>query len=56
MESLYAYCLGIKEKMASAGRRAEVFVGFTHKVHMDYRQSKLDRRGYEELRQRMKAL
>lgn len=57
VDSLNAYCAGLREKMLGCeGRKVEVFGGFSGKVVMDYRGSKADRRGYEELRLRMRNL
>lgn len=47
VESLYAYCLGVEQKMkASEAKKNEIFVTFNYKVVMDYRQSKLEKKDY----------
>lgn len=57
VESLYAYCMGIEQKLASCEvKKTACFTNFSQKVVMDYRNSKLENKDYLSLRLKLKTI
>lgn len=56
VDSLYAYCMGIQQKLTSCEiKKTSCFANFSQKVVMDYRNSKLENKDYISLRQKLKT-